>query len=207
MAELIAVSYADSSVYFTFDSLEDYGKKSEKMLARGHEEFEVSFQDGTQEEVDLWHACEKKMGHGDLEWFFSACDLDADDQAKVYYLVTNHGMALPEAMEKYDEVEVMEGTLKDYAYELVDEGIVSAEDHVDYAMLGRDIKMDLDGDDERHEMSDREVGEEYASEMDPKTLANYFDVDSLVRDLSAGGDAAEFTFGGTDYVCRNAAEV
>lgn len=74
-------------------------------------------------------------------------DLDDDDLSRVSYLMTNNGMEFSEAIDNYEDVIVYEGTLKDVAEQLVDDGCFGEipdliANYIDYEAIGRDLRHD-----------------------------------------------------------------
>ena len=218
-------AYGGSGFYFT--SSKDYDKKEAKSP---HEEFEIQFIDGDDLEIAVFNAME--VNQSNLHEFFDAVDsVDESDLPALQYLTTVYGMDFAEALEKVEDVSVFEGTAKDYAYELIDEigveGITG--DYFDYEAFGRDVDIEgtmrpdpdnfdegeddpdfIEADEDYDRMTKRELGEYVVDdvyggveELGKQTISNYFNYDSFARDLVLGGDVAEVSFNGQDYVITN----
>lgn len=224
---LHAQPYDTSGIGFYFKSAEDYDKKEAK---NRNEEFEIEFIDGDDIEFAVYNAM--GVNQSNLHEFFDAVDsVDEYDLPALQYLTTIHGMDFAEALEKVEDVSVFEGTAKDYAYQLIDD--IGAEgvrgDYFNYEAFGRDVDLEgtmrpdpdefdegeddpdfIEADENYDRMTKRELGEYVVhdvyggvEELDQQTLSNYFDYDSFARDLVLGGDVAEASFNGQDYVITN----
>ena len=214
---LYANPYDITANGFYFSSAEEFDKKFKKRLPV--EEYEIEFINGSSEDAALFGV----LGINQLNlepYFDDIVDLDEHDKVALFYLADMYSGGLDDwddaLLKVRDEVRVMEGTVKDYVENLIDDlgGVGhlagdSVEMYFDYEMFGRDLGFDLDPDDPDDEyylnMSDRERGEEYVDSMGGvKALGKeigerYFDVDSFARDVELNGDATEFEFAGTTY--------
>ena len=94
-------------------------------------------------------------------------------------------------------------SLEDFAYEFIDsiggikEAVQHPEDYFDYESFGRDLKLDLDEEDEYDaellDLSDYACGVRYIddvygdiSELDQEIIETHFDYEAFARDLSYG---------------------
>ena len=205
---------------FTFDSVEQLEERAAKLKARGCEEYEIEFHDGSKADAELFDWVAKRWrGPADLSIYFDqVVGLNEHDKATLFILLS-HGIKLDleEALQTVDdEARSFEGTNVDYAHELIDDigidGINNKEAYFDYETFGRDAKMDLDADseDDAHyfDMTDEEYGEELVDSMGFDSLgkdliARYFDYEKFARDLDLGGDTIEYEFGGSTWVLTN----
>lgn len=217
--------YVDSSKGFYASSKKQYLEGVEKLQRRGIEEYEVDFIDGSSAHAALFKAL--KIGPSDVElWFDTIEDLDDDQMAALYHRA-ELGV---DWREDLDEIESRtldpwprEGTVRDYAEQLVDdigvESVSNPEFYFDFESFGRDLRIsgDLEAgaeDEEERErlgehyegMSDRAIGEEVVddmyggvSELPKEVSERYFDYDKLARDMEIGGDVDEFKLGDTTY--------
>ncbi|UCC72592.1 MAG: antirestriction protein ArdA [Gemmatimonadota bacterium] len=215
MTTFYAQSYSGSGG-FQFDSAEEYHDKYAVWVDRGVEEFEIQVLDGDHGETDLADALLKRGSFNVDSWYDSVEGLADYEKAALFWWVDySGGDDLDEGLAKVDCcLRVMEGTIEDYAHELIDdlgvENINNPDFYFDFEAFGRDLGFDLDPDDPDDEyylsMSDRERGEEYVDsmggvgELGKELAARYFDYAALARDLELGGDAVPFVFAGSDWV-------
>lgn len=214
--------YSSECKGFYFKTLDELREKAAKVEERtGCEEYEIEFIDGPTGSEKLWTAVlsTDTRVFDALETFLDkVVGLNAHDQAALYWILDQYGERdLDIALDKVDnEVRLFEGTVKDYAYELVDdigiEGISNPEAYFDYEAFGRDAKMDLDADSEddaaAFDMDDAEYGEQLVDDqgfanLGKDALSTYFDYDKFARDLELGGDVDEIEFAGTTWVVTN----
>lgn len=218
MARFYAQPYGSGNG-FSFDSFEDFETRMEAAAKRGQEEFEIDYHGsasnkGSKAESEL---ANKLLERGLLNqanmliWFDEIEDLPEYDKAALYWWVADSGGDdLEEGLAKVDCcLRVMEGSMRDYAYEFVsDVGVPTEDRFFDYESFGRDLQMDMDEEDlENYEgMSDADVGEQYVVDtgglaaLGKKILEQYFDYDEFARELRINGDAAEFRFAGKQWV-------
>lgn len=218
--ELYAQPYAFDEKGFQFDSLEDYESKFRKNLPT--EEYEIIFLDGSDEARELFNAMAVKHP-GDVEEYFNNLDsfemLSEYEQAAAFYAMTelNQDCHYAILQAKRGDINVIEGDEKDYADNLIDSlggpaelGKKTLETYFDYEAFGRDVKIDLDTEDEDDahilEMSDADAGFyvfENWGEPSKRIMERYFDMDAFARDLRLGGDVSSFEYAGrtwtTDY--------
>ena len=214
---LYANPYDITAGGFYFTSAEEFEKKFRARLPV--EEYEIDFIDGSSEDAALFEAVGVYQGPSIERYFDDVVTLDDWEKPALYYVMSVYGVQdLDEALVLVrDEVRTMEGTVKDYVENLIDDlgGVGhlagdSVEMYFDYEMFGRDLGFDLDPDNPDDEyylnLSDRERGEEYVDsiggvkELGKEIGERYFDVDSFARDVELNGDATEFTFAGSTYV-------
>lgn len=142
---------------------EDALEEAVEVILNGAEEYIFNDYETDIEGIEIGeHGCVFKLN----EKADKASDLDADDQAKLYYLTSYSGESFDEALDKLDEVCLFCGEAKDYVYDFVDE----CYNLPDFAM-------------------------------------QYFDYDSLKRDMECSGEIVEFRLGGSYYTVTNANEV
>lgn len=206
---------------FYFKTADELEERAKKLAERGCEEYEIEFIDGPSGTEKLWSVVRKIAGDNTsaLEVFFDdIVDMSEHDRAALVWVIESHGERdLEEAIEKVkDEVRLFQGTVKDYAYELIDEigieGINSPEAYFDYEAFGRDAKMVLDADNEddawAFELDDEEYGERLVDDLGWKgigkdTRATYFDYDAFARALARSGDVDTIEFAGSEWVVTN----
>ncbi|WP_423001589.1 antirestriction protein ArdA [Undibacterium sp. Ji67W] len=146
MSTFFAQPYNMDAVGFYFDTLEAYEEKSESLLDAFNqpvEEFEIQFIDG--DDCELFSAC--GINQGNLHtWFETVADLADHEKTALYYLCRISGYNLIDALEKMDDVNLSEGTLKDVAETLFDEFYLndvpeSVRAYIDYEKYARDCEM------------------------------------------------------------------
>jgi antirestriction protein len=216
MIKLYANPYDITAHGWYFSTAEDFEKKFKKHLPV--EEYEIDFIDGSDEAAALFKIL--KVNQANLAEFFDRLDdfeaLAEHDQAALHYIMEENPFTddLDKALKLVDdEVRVMEGTAKDYAYAYIESagGIPKTltDAYFDYEAFGRDVKYDLDpdthADQARLDMDDADLGEEmlrdmYGREIPADLVERYFDYDAFARDLKLNGDVHEFRFRGTRWV-------
>jgi hypothetical protein len=166
--EYFAQPFRDAAGFY-FSDYEEYTEKAARLTDRYGdrvEEVELQAVDLDDAKTELFNAL--NITQASLEsWFSDVECLDQRDMAALFFLVTNNGYNLDDAMDKKDDVTLYEGCLLDAATDLFDECYL----------------CDL-------------------PENSP--LRTYVDYESFARDLSASGDAVEFSLGGTTYTCTSA---
>ncbi|MBW2672229.1 MAG: antirestriction protein ArdA [Deltaproteobacteria bacterium] len=214
---LYANPYDITAGGFYFRSAEQFEAKFRARLPV--EEYEIEFIDGSSEDAALFGAMGVYQGPSIARFFDEVVTLEEWEKPALFYVMDNHGVTdLDEALLLVrDEVRVMEGRMKDYVENLIDDlggvgelGKNNAEMYFDYETFGRDLGFDLNADDPDDEyylnLSNQERGEEYVdsiggvAELGKEIGERYFDVDAFARDVELGGDATEFDFAGSTYV-------
>jgi len=121
---------------FYFDDLEQYEKGMERLKSLGHEEIELQLIEGDAFTIDLFKHIEPS--HIEL-WFETLEDLSNENKIRLAYTLDYHDMN--EALEKYEEVCIFEGTPVEYAEELVNDNWDVPEHlvgYIDYAAIAND---------------------------------------------------------------------
>ncbi|MBC3871145.1 antirestriction protein ArdA [Undibacterium oligocarboniphilum] len=146
MNTLFAQPFNRDANGFYFYSLESYTEKAENLLDRfGNpvEEFEIQFIDG--DDCELFTAC--GVDQGNLHtWFESVLDLSDYEKTALFYLCSILGYSLVDSLEKIDDVNLSEGSLKDVAVNLFDECYLndvpeSVRAYIDYEKFARDCEL------------------------------------------------------------------
>jgi hypothetical protein len=147
---LFANPYDITAKGFYFSSIEDFTSQYEDHLPT--EEYEIDFIDGTHAELALFNAMKVSQASLD-EYFEIISDLDDDDMAQVgiCYLLEN-GIAsdTADAVSRASDLTIFEGSLKDYAWEYLDECVFTKEtpnifrNYFDVDAFARDL--DVGGD-------------------------------------------------------------
>ncbi len=225
---LYANPYGDCSG-FTFRSVSELEEKAAKLQARGCEEYEVEFHDGSTADAQLFEALRKSglVHGGDLETYFDkVVELNDHDKAALFILATNGHYAKDDTLEDMlkvvdDEARCFQGTTEDYAHELLDdigvENISNLDAYFDYDAFGQAMEYDLDESDEGDkyylDLAPRDRANEYVDsmggveELGKKIIAEYFDYEAFARDLDMNGETVEFQFGGATWVLTNASSL
>lgn len=100
---------------FNFDSYAEFCEEIE--LINMPQLYFIEFDDGDREDLELLDAAKDEMP-GILESFFEFCESGSrEEKAAMYYLLEEKSMAWNEALEKIDEVQVSDLTLKQSAEE------------------------------------------------------------------------------------------
>ena len=145
MSTFFAQPYSLDAVGFYFDTLEVYTEKSESLLdvfGNPVEEFEIQFIDG--EDCELFSACGVNQANLSL-WFETIAELSEHEKTALYYLRSVSGYNLVDALEKMDDVNLSEGSLKDVAETLFDEFYLndvpeSVRAYIDYENMREIVK-------------------------------------------------------------------
>lgn len=189
---LYANPYDISARGWYFTSLEDFEQKFKKHLPV--EEYEIDFIDGSTEAAALFKIL--KVNQGNVAEFFERLDdfesMNEHDQAALYYVMEEANITddLDEALKLVDdEVRVMEGDAKDYAYNYIDSiGEIPkklADMYFDYESFGGEEMID----------------DIYGRGNIPTDLAQrYFDYDAFARNLVLSGDIHEFRYNDKRWV-------
>lgn len=146
---LYAQPYSLAATGFYFYDLTDYETKAAALRddsGNPVEEFEIQYIDG--DDGELFAAC--GINQANLEkWFDDVEPLDDHEKAALFYLVSEVGYYLADALDKIEDVCLQEATLEEAATELFDE--IYAHDipenlrcYIDYERFARDC--DLGGD-------------------------------------------------------------
>lgn len=142
MTTLHAQPYDISKTGFYFESLEDY---EAKVAASQAEEFELQFIDGDNEDAQLFSAC--GINQANLSTWFDTVEILSDfEKAALYYLCSEVGYRLEDALDKIEDVSLFDGRLIDAAIELFDDCYLSevpefARNYIDYDAFARDCEM------------------------------------------------------------------
>lgn len=137
-----AQPYDISKSGFYFTDLESYQKGVE---ASGAEEFELQFIDGSSEDAQLFSSC--GINQANLEqWFDDVIDLEDYEKAALFYLCSDVGYSLEDALDKYEDVSLYHGELSEAAAELFDDCYLSevpehVRAYIDYDAFARDCEM------------------------------------------------------------------
>jgi hypothetical protein len=117
------------AVGFYFDTLEAYTEKAKSLLdnfGNPVEEFEIQFIDGDDCQLfsacfinQLFSACAINQSNLKL-WFETIADLAEHEKTTLYYLCSFSSYSLENALNKLEDVNLSEGSLKDVAANLFD---------------------------------------------------------------------------------------
>ncbi|HDR9280171.1 TPA: antirestriction protein ArdA [Burkholderia vietnamiensis] len=132
---------------FYFDDYEDYQTQAAALrdpFGSPVEEFEIQAIDLDSAQAELFNAL--SINQATLErWFDEVVDLDERDMAAVFFLVTNNGYTLDDAMDKKDDMSLYEGDLISAATDLFDECYASQipdnlKSYIDYEAFAQDCR-------------------------------------------------------------------
>lgn len=142
MTEFYAQPYSLDHTGFYFDSLEAFEQGMKKLNARGCEEVEIQFIDGDDHLADLASNIQVYQNSVNF-WFDELDDLD-DSQVTQIIALLDCGHSISDALERFEDVCLFEGTASDYAYELINETTEIPESlryYIDYDAIARDMKI------------------------------------------------------------------
>jgi len=141
MTELYAQPYSTEYTGFYFNSTESFENGMEKLNKRGCEEVEIQFIDGQDHEPSLFKAADINQSNISL-WFDELEELSTDDATRICFLLDYLNM--DDALSRFEEVYLHNGTAEDYAQELIEETTEIPESlqyYIDYKAIARDMKI------------------------------------------------------------------
>ena len=142
MTEFYAQPYSIEHTGFYFGSPERFEAGMEKLNKKGCEEVEIQFIDGEDHLVRLAEAA--NVGQGSVDtWFEDLEDLDETEATQIIFLL-DLGYSLSDAMDRYEEVYLFNGTASDYADELINDTTEVPENlryYIDYDAIARDMQI------------------------------------------------------------------
>jgi hypothetical protein len=119
MTTFYAQPYSLDHTGFYFDSPEAFETGMAALNKRGCEEVEIQFIDGDDHLVDLAKCANIHQGNVDL-WFEVLDEFSELEALQLGYLL-ERGFDLDDALGRYEEVCLYNGTAEDYAQELIEE--------------------------------------------------------------------------------------
>ncbi|MES9822831.1 MAG: antirestriction protein ArdA [Candidatus Thiodiazotropha endolucinida] len=142
MTEFYAQPYSIEHTGFYFNSFEKFETGMEELNKKGCEEVEIQFIDGEDHLARLADAANVDQGNVDT-WFDVLEDLEEDEVTQLLFLC-DCGYSLSEALGRYEDVCLYQGTASDYAYDLINETTEVPEHlsyYIDYDAIARDMKI------------------------------------------------------------------
>lgn len=127
---------------FYFSILEEYETKEK---ANRCEEFELQFIDGDTGDAELFESL--KINQATLTQWFEIEGMDEEAKAGIYFLVSDRGASLVDALDQCEDCILFQGSIEDYAAEYLEEsGIMASipEDlrgYFDIEAYARDMDM------------------------------------------------------------------
>jgi Antirestriction protein (ArdA) len=146
MTRLYANPYNFDAAGFYFNNADEYIEKSTNLTDRygNHvEEFEIDFIDG--DDAALFNA--SAINQANLStWFDDIETLDDFEKINLYYLLNVAGYTLCQALDKVDEPNIRQSSLRDAAEDLFDECWLhnvpeSIRYYIDYDKFARDCEI------------------------------------------------------------------
>lgn len=146
MNTFFAQPYNLDAVGFYFENIESYAEQSQKLLdAFGTpvEEFEIQFIDG--DDCQLFSACGVNQANLEL-WFETIVDLPDHEKTALFYLCSNLGYRLENALVKLDEVILSQDNLQGTSELLFDECYLidipeSVRSYINYEKFAHDCEL------------------------------------------------------------------
>lgn len=158
MLTLHAQPYDINATGFYFTSFDEWDEKFTAAEERGVEEFELQFIDGDSEQATFASLYEPDQANIE-DWFNLLDEWESKnemEQAAIAYLVEDRSETMDSAMAQVEgageEPCLMEGSVLDYAYELVDDlGMLNdmpenLRHYFDYESFARDLEISGDVD-------------------------------------------------------------
>lgn len=149
MTTLYANPYNLDAAGFYFESADEFTEKAQNLTDRYSncvEEFEIDFIDG--DDASLFNAC--GFNQANLSAYFNDVEpLSETEKAALFFLLSDLGYSLADALDKVDEVSLYSGKLLDAASELFDECYLhdipeQIRYYVDYEKFARDCEISRD---------------------------------------------------------------
>lgn len=203
---------------FYFSSEEEYDRKTKQLAKRGVEEWSIEFIDGPSLDASLFGAVSDLIGQDMSVWFDDIQDMDSTQKAALYWLLTSHGERdLEKAIDDAkDEVRITEGSVEDWARQLIDDGLGGPEQlneqtlqsHFDWESYGFALRANGEMPSEYEDEEDADaamkfVDDHYEGELKQlpdDVLRDHFDYRDYGEDAELGGEIHEVTIDGTEYV-------
>lgn len=142
MTEFYAQPYSIEHTGFYFDNPEKFEAGMKKLNKKGCEEVEIQFIDGEDHLSRLAEAA--NIGQGNVDKWFEELDDLAETEATQIIFLLEFGYNLSDALERYEEVCLFNGSASDYAYDLIDDTCEVPENlryYIDYDAIARDMKI------------------------------------------------------------------
>jgi len=156
MITLFAQPYSIEHTGFYFHDFGEWEEKFERKEANGCEEFELQYIDGDGEQTAFASIHEPDQANIE-EWFDLLDEWEVKnemEQAAIAYLVEDLNVNINEAFEQVEgngeEPALIEGSVLDYAYEIVDDGGMlddmpdNLRHYFDYDSFARDLERSGD---------------------------------------------------------------
>jgi antirestriction protein len=153
MITLFAQPYSIEHTGFYFHDFDEWEEMFERKEANGCEEFELQYIDGDDEQTAFASIHEPTQANIE-EWFNLLGEWEVKnemEQAAIVYLAEELNVDINEAFEQVEgngeEPALMEGSVLDYAYEIVDDGGVlddvpaNLRHYFDYESFARDLEI------------------------------------------------------------------
>jgi hypothetical protein len=142
MTEFYAQPYSIEHTGFYFNNIETFESGMKKLRKRGCEEVEIQFIDGDDHLGRL--ASTANIGQGDIYfWFEDLEDLGETEVTQICFLL-DLGYVINEALDRYEDVCLYNGSARDYAYDLIDDTTDIPENlrfYIDYDAIARDMEI------------------------------------------------------------------
>ena len=142
MTSFYAQPYSLDHSGFYFDTLETYEQGMAALNKRGCEEVEIQFIDGDDHLARL--ADTTRIGQGQVAlWFEELDDLDEVATDQIGFLL-DCGYSIEDALERYEDVILFEGSKSDYAAELMEDTTDIPDfliNYIDYDAIARDMEL------------------------------------------------------------------
>lgn len=194
MKTLYAQPYAYGGTGFSFDDAEEFEEKAAKSP---HEEFEIQFVDSYTNsgfEPALFNAL--RPTQGELQRWEEVRELD-DFEAAAFLAYKDRGMDNDEALDKARDEPASEQTLKDLAYDYVEQGMIGNLDfYFDHESFGRDLK--ISGELSNHLYDDLEDAKSNEDDAEVERIEEAIEYYDNMSDREAGEYAVENFYGDED---------
>ena len=142
MTEFYAQPYSIEHTGFFFNSFETFEAGMEKLNKRGCEEVEIQIIDGDDHLV--WLANAAPIHQGDIAFWFDVLEELDQTEATQMIVLLDLGYSLSDALERYEEVCLFDGSAADYAYDLINETSEVPEylrNYIDYDALKTEVAL------------------------------------------------------------------
>jgi antirestriction protein len=229
MATLSATPYAFGGPFFYFTSPEEYKAKYKKNIDKdtgvAYEEYEIDYIDGDEHEFLVFQAMSSRsygLPQSQIQAYFDKVDeIDADELPAIAYLIEDLNYEIDDAIQKAEEVHMIDETPKEAVYSFVDDmggvaelGEQNTSMYFDYDSFGRDVRIeggiDPSYDDDQYPVQDEPSEDDFDDEDDFEEAVEQYDEwkeaqqeYDRMSDEDIGYKVIDEIYGGVDQVDKS----
>jgi len=145
MTEFYAQPYSIDHQGFYFNDTESFQAGMDRLNSQNCEEVEIQFIDGESYQAEL--AKMASIGQGDIHLWFEVLEEFNENEAQQISYLFDLGYTIKDALDRYEDVYLYQGTAKDYACETFEECYEIPEYlqyYIDYEAIARDMIINGD---------------------------------------------------------------